>query len=219
MTAPARAYDLVIFDCDGVLVDSEEISNRVLAEHLTAIGVPTTTQESMDRYMGGSLAKVLADVEARLGHAAPADFLADYRTASYAAFATELAAVEGVEAALDALGDVPTCVASSGEHDKLRRTLGQTGLLARFEGRIFSAYDVARGKPAPDLFLHAAASVGADPAWCAVVEDSPVGVEAALAAGMAVFGFAGRTPRARLARPGVRVFARMDELPRLLKAR
>ena len=213
MSAP---FDLVIFDCDGVLVDSELISNRVLAEHLTAIGMPTTTEESMDRYMGGSLRTVLDDVEHRLGHAAPEGFIADYRAASYRAFESELRAVEGIEAALDALDGTPTCVASSGEHDKLRRTLGQTGLLPRFEGRIFSATEVARGKPAPDLFLHAAAAMGAEPARCAVVEDSPVGVEAALAAGMTVFAYTGRTPAPRLARDGVRVFGAMAELPALL---
>ncbi|CAA9489827.1 MAG: Putative phosphatase YieH [uncultured Solirubrobacteraceae bacterium] len=213
MSAP---FDLVILDCDGVLVDSEPISNRVLAEHLTAIGMPTTAEESMDRYMGGSLKAVLVDVQRRLGRAAPEDFVARYRADSYRAFESELQAVEGIEAALDALDGTPTCVASSGEHDKLRRTLGQTGLLPRFEGRIFSATEVARGKPAPDLFLHAAASMGADPARCAVVEDAPVGVQAALAAGMTVFAYAGRTPKARLARDGVRVFGAMAELPGLL---
>jgi len=208
--------DLVVFDCDGVLVDSEPISNRILAEHLTALGVPTTTQESVDRYMGGSLGAVLADVRGRLGREVPADFVARYRADCYAAFEFELVAVEGVEAALDALGDTPTCVASSGEHEKLRRTLGRTGLLPRFAGRIFSATEVARGKPAPDLFLHAAAAMGADSARCVVVEDSPVGVEAALAAGMGVLAYAGRTPAHRLERDGVRTFRAMAELPGLL---
>ncbi|MDP9383843.1 MAG: HAD family hydrolase [Actinomycetota bacterium] len=210
--------DLVIFDCDGVLVDSEPIANRILAAHLTAIGVPTTLEESMDRYMGGSLAAVVADVERRLGRPAPDDLLPRYRADCYAAFESELEAVEGIEAALDALGDARTCVASSGEHERIRRTLGRTGLLHRFEGRIFSATDVARGKPAPDLFLHAAARMGADPARCAVVEDSPVGVAAALAAGMRVLGYAGRTPPERLAGDGVRVFRAMGELPALLGA-
>ncbi|CAA9503324.1 MAG: Putative phosphatase YieH [uncultured Solirubrobacteraceae bacterium] len=211
-------FDLVIFDCDGVLVDSEPISNRVLAEHLTAIGLPTTTEESMDRYMGGSLESVLDDVQRRLGRPAPEGFVARYRADSYRAFASELRAVEGIEAVLDALDGTPTCVASSGEHEKLRRTLGQTGLLPRFEGRIFSATEVAHGKPAPDLFLHAAAVMGADPARCAVVEDAPVGVQAALAAGVAVFAYAGRTPPHRLAGDGVRVFGAMAELPVLLTA-
>ena len=210
------SYELVIFDCDGVLVDSELISNRILGEQLTALGIPTTTEQSMERYMGGSLAAVLADVERALGGPPPASLVPEYRAATYAAFERELVAVEGIEAALDALGATPTCVASSGEHDKLRRTLGRTGLLPRFEGRIFSASEVARGKPAPDLFLHAATRMGADPARCAVVEDAPVGVRAALAAGMAVFGYAGRTEPGRLAQDGVTVFRSMRELPGLL---
>ena len=210
------SYELVIFDCDGVLVDSERISNEILAEQLTALGIPTTTEQSMDRYMGGSLAAVVADVERALGRPAPASLVPEYRAATYAAFERGLRAVEGIEAALEALGDTPTCVASSGEHEKIRRTLGRTGLLARFEGRIFSATEVARGKPAPDLFVHAAARMGADPASCAVVEDAPVGVAAALAARMAVFAYAGRTPPERLARDGVTVFKSMRELPGLL---
>ena len=170
----------------------------------------------MERYMGGSLAAVLADVERALGGPPPASLVPEYRAATYAAFERELRAVEGIETALDALGERPTCVASSGEHAKIRRTLGRTALLARFEGRIFSATEVARGKPAPDLFLHAAARMGADPARCAVVEDAPVGVAAALAAGMRVFAYAGRTAPERLAREGVTVFQSMRELPGLL---
>ncbi len=209
-------FDLVVLDCDGVLVDSEPISNRILAEALTERGLPTTTEEAIERYMGGSLKAVLDDVERRIGRPAPEDLVPSYRAACYAAFETELEAVEGIEAALDALGDTLTCVASSGEHEKIRRTLGRTGLLPRFEGRIFSATEVAHGKPAPDLFLHAATCMGVDPERCAVVEDSPVGVTAALAAGMTVFGYAGRTPAEQLAREGVHVFAAMHELPVLL---
>ena len=214
MTAP----ELVIFDCDGVLVDSEPISNGVLAELLTAAGVPTTPETSMERYMGGSMAAVVADAEARRGSRLPDGFVEGYYAACTAAFDAELTAVPGIEAALDALGDRPTCVASSGRHEKIRHTLGLTGLLPRFEGRIFSAHEVARGKPAPDLFLHAAERMGFAPARCAVVEDAPVGVAAALAAGMAAFGYVGRTPPVRLAREGVRVFDSMDELPGLLSA-
>jgi HAD superfamily hydrolase (TIGR01509 family) len=211
-------YDLVIFDCDGVLVDSEPISNRILAEHLTALGVPTTPAQSVERYMGGSVASMLADVERRLGRAAPANFGADYRRACFAAFDEELEAVDGIRTVLDALDATTTrtCVASSGEHERIRHTLGLTGLLERFEGRIFSATDVARGKPAPDLFEHAAAEMGADPRRCAVVEDSPKGVAAARAAGMAVFAYAARTPREQLEGDNVRVFSRMGELPGLL---
>ena len=122
----------------------------------------------------------------------------------------------GVVEALDRI-TLPTCVASSGTHDKIRFTLGLTGLYERFAGRIFSAYEVARGKPAPDLFLYAASRMGADPAACAVVEDSPYGIEAARAAGMRAFGYAGGlTPRPWLEGPDTVIFEDMRELPRLL---
>jgi HAD superfamily hydrolase (TIGR01509 family) len=214
----SRPFDLIVFDCDGVLVDSEPISNEVLAGLLTAAGVPTTTEESLERYMGGSMGAVVADAERRLGGRLPDGLIEDYYARCAAAFDARLTAVPGIEAALDALGPIAICVASSGRHAKIRHSLGLTGLLPRFDGRIFSAHDVARGKPEPDLFLHAAARMGADPARCAVIEDAPVGIAAALAAGMAPFGYTGRTPPERLAREGVRVFSAMRELPGLLSA-
>jgi HAD superfamily hydrolase (TIGR01509 family) len=212
VTAP---YELVIFDCDGVLVDSEWISNRILAECLCALGVPTSTESSMRDYMGRSWRECVPLFEAQLGRALPADFEAGYRAKLALAFARDLTEVPGIR---DALARIParTCVASSGGHDKMKLTLGQTGLYARFEGRIFSALEVARAKPFPDLFLHAAQSLGVAPARCAVVEDSPRGVEAAVAAGMAVFGYAGRTPPESLRAAGARVFSDMRTLPELL---
>jgi HAD superfamily hydrolase (TIGR01509 family) len=207
--------DLVIFDCDGVLVDSEPLSNRILAERLTAEGLPMTREESVRDFMGRSWASVSAVVEERLGRALPGDFSERYLDALFEAFEAELEPVPGIEAALDAIA-LPTCVASSGAHERIRAALGATGLLARFDGRIFSATEVEHGKPAPDLFLHAAARMGFEPARCVVIEDSPAGVEAAQAAGMAVFGYAGRTSPAQL--DGARTFADMAELPRLLGA-
>lgn len=194
----APGVDLVILDCDGVLVDSEPLANRVFAALLTEEGLPTTFEESVERYMGLPMDAAVALVESGLGRAVRPDFLDVYHARVFEAFDAELRAVPGVEAALDAL-TVPTCVASSGEHRKIRRSLGVTGLLARFEGRIFSATDVARGKPFPDLFLHAAACLGADPDRCTVVEDSPAGVAAARAAGMRVLGYTAMTPADRLA--------------------
>ncbi len=124
--------------------------------------------------------------------------------------------MDGIVEALDRIR-IPTCVASSGSHEKMRYTLGKTGLYERFAGRIFSAAEVPRGKPAPDLFVHAAARMGVAPADCAVVEDSAVGVQAARAAGMPVFGYAGGvTPAIRLEGPGTIVFRDMRELPGLL---
>jgi len=204
---------LVIFDCDGVLVDSEPLSNRILAEHLTAIGLPTTTEESIRDYMGRSWASCAKLIEQRLGRPLP-DGLADrYHEELYAALQRELRPVAGIEAALDAI-TAPTCVASSGAHEKIRTSLGTTGLLVRFEGRIFSATEVAHGKPAPDLFLHAAAELGHAPADCVVVEDAPAGVAAGRAAGMTVLGYAALTPPDGL--DGATVFTSMAELPALL---
>src|SRR5690348_2648204 len=154
-----RRRMLVIFDCDGVLVDSEPLSNRILAERLTAIGLPTTTEDSIRDYMGRSWASCEALIEARLGRPPPDGFADGYHEELFAALRSELQPVAGVVAALDAITS-PTCVASSGAHEKIRTSLGATGLLERFEGRIFSATDVEHGKPAPDLFLHAAAAMG-----------------------------------------------------------
>jgi HAD superfamily hydrolase (TIGR01509 family) len=207
------AWELVILDCDGVLVDSEPLSNRILAERLTAIGLPTTTADSMRLYMGRSWASCVELIEERLGRPLPADFGEDYHAELFAAFTRELRPVPGVPEVLERLGAL-ACVASSGSHERIRRALAATGLLPRFEGRIFSAADVPRGKPAPDLFLHAAERMGARPEACAVVEDSPAGVQAARAAGMAVFGFARLTPAASL--EGSVVFEAMAELPALL---
>jgi HAD superfamily hydrolase (TIGR01509 family) len=204
---------LVIFDCDGVLVDSEPISNRILARRLTAIGLPTTTAESIRDYMGRSWASCQILIEQRLGRALPAGFADGYHAELYAALRSELEPVAGVAAALEQIS-APACVASSGSHEKIRTSLGTTGLLARFEGRIFSASDVEHGKPAPDLFLHAAAAMGHAPADCVVVEDAPAGVAAGRAAGMTVLGYAALTPPAEL--EGATVFTSMDELPALL---
>jgi HAD superfamily hydrolase (TIGR01509 family) len=211
------AYELVIFDCDGVLVDSEPLSNRILAERLTAIGLPTTAEQSMADYMGRSWASCQALIEQRLGRALPEGFAGGYHDELYAALRTDVEPVAGVTEALDAIA-APTCVASSGSHEKIRASLGRTGLLARFEGRIYSATEVEHGKPAPDLFLHAARACGAAPERCAVVEDAVAGVIAARAAGMDVLGYSGLTAPELLAAEGARVFASMAELPALLSA-
>jgi HAD superfamily hydrolase (TIGR01509 family) len=164
--------------------------------------------------MGRSWKNVEAWVAERRDEPLPEGFRRRYLDAMFAAFETELAPVPGVVDALDAIA-LPSCVASSGSHEKMRWTLAHTGLLERFEGRLFSAMDVEHGKPAPDLFLHAAATMGWEPAECAVVEDSAAGVEAARRAGMSALGYAGRTPAAQL--EGARVFTDMAELPALLQ--
>jgi HAD superfamily hydrolase (TIGR01509 family) len=209
-------FELVIFDCDGVLVDSERIAVRVEAELLAELGWPLSQAEIVERFMGRTTEYMDEAIEAQLGSRLPGDWRDQFQRRYREAFAAELVPVDGVLDALDQIA-VPTCVASSGSHDKLRFTLGHTGLYERFEGRIFSGYEVANGKPAPDLFLHAAARMGAGPARCAVVEDSLYGVLAARAAGMRVFGYAGGlTPVDRLEGEATVVFEDMRELPRLL---
>jgi HAD superfamily hydrolase (TIGR01509 family) len=205
----------VIFDCDGVLVDTEHISNRVLAELLTDAGLPTTFEDCMRDYRGRAMASVLALATHRLGGPLPADLTDRYYAEVEAIFARELQPVPGVMGALDRIA-LPSCVASSGPHHKMAVTLRRTGLWERFEGRIFSASEVEHGKPAPDLFLHAAHRMGFDPAATAVVEDSVPGIEAARAAGMRALAFARHTDPELLAAAGGEPFADMAELPVLL---
>jgi HAD superfamily hydrolase (TIGR01509 family) len=211
-------YDLVIFDNDGVLVDSEPISNRMLAEYLTELGHPTTYGESIRDYMGSAMHRVHDLVAERTGRRLPADFDDIFHQRVFDAFRRELRPVPGVAAVLEKLDaeGIPYCVASSGSHERMGVGLGTTGLDERFaEERIFSSQDVGRGKPAPDLFLHAAGVMGFAPERCAVVEDSPLGVEAAVAAGMDVYGFTAMTRAAKLGTANA-LFGEMSELPGLL---
>jgi len=212
-------FDLVIFDNDGVLVDSEPLANGLLAEILTGYGLELTAQECIERYLGSTLTRVRALVEAELGHAIPADFEVRYRAEVYPRLAESVRPISGVGEALDAItgAGMAVCVASSAIHERIRITLTTAGLIDRFTGRMFSAEDVAAGKPAPDLFLHAAASLGVPPERCAVVEDAPAGVEAADAAGMVVFAYAALTPRLLLEGASGGVFDDMAHLPVLLQ--
>lgn len=207
--------DAVIFDCDGVLVDSEPIAARVFAALLTEAGLPTTYEDSMRIYRGRSMSSCVMIATERLGHELPFDVVSRYYEEVEAAFPTELQPVPGVIEAIGRLG-LPDCVASSGPHHKMRITLGVTGLWDHFEGRIFSASEVEHGKPAPDLFLHAAARMGFDPARTAVVEDSVPGIEAAVAAGMRALGYAAHSTPDELRAAGGEPFTDMAELPALL---
>lgn len=211
-----RAFELLILDNDGVLVDSEPIANRVLSKLLTEYGDPTTFEETVERYMGTSLTHVREVVEAKLGHPLPADLEDRYHDELFARMRAELRPINGIEAALDAI-DLPTCVASSGTHERIEFALKTTGLYPRFAGRLFSSQDVERGKPFPDLFLYAARHLGAEPAACVVVEDSPYGVQAAKAAGMTVIGYAAMTPAERLVDADT-LITTMADLPAALLA-
>jgi len=211
-------YDLVIFDNDGVLVDSEPISNRLLAAYLTELGHPTSYEDSIRDYMGSAMHRIHELVLERTGQRLPADFDDVFHARVFAAFERELKPVAGATDVLEELAadGVPYCVASSGSHERIRVGHRTTGLDRWFdESRVFSSQDVGRGKPAPDLFLYAAERMGVAPERCVVVEDSPLGVQAAVAAGMDVYGFTAMTPAGRLA-GATQLFSGMGELSGLL---
>jgi HAD superfamily hydrolase (TIGR01509 family) len=217
---PVDYPDLVIFDCDGTLVDTERISVRVNLQLLNEVGGDYTEAEVRELFVGASLETYATLVEARLGKPLEADWIQRWSDMFRGICERELEAVDGVVDALDGIAatGVPLCVASNGMLHDVVRNLGQVGIHDRFAGRIFSATDVAVGKPAPDLFLHAAADFDTAPGRCAVVEDSVVGVLAARAAGMTVYAYAGgMTPAERLVGDGTHVFDDMRELPDLIR--
>jgi HAD superfamily hydrolase (TIGR01509 family) len=215
------AFDLIIFDCDGVLVDSEVISCRAHAQVLSRHGYPISADQVFDRFLGRSSRQARLEIEAELGRSLPDNFPAELQDELFRAFAAELQAVPHIAQALDAIAQA-VCVASSGSQPRMRASLGHTGLYDRFAPNIFSASEVANGKPAPDLFLHAAARMKTAPERCLVVEDSVPGVTGARAAGMPVLGFHGgshcgagygETLRAAGA---AAIFDDMRQLPRLI---
>ena len=183
-------FDLIIFDCDGVLVDSEVISCRAHADVLSRHGYPITQQQVFDRFLGRSTRQANSEVEAELGRALPDDFHVQLQDEQLRSFEADLEAVPHIHSALDAITQA-VCIASSGSHQRMRVTLGRTRLYDRFAPNIFSASQVANGKPAPDLFLFAASQMNVPPERCLVIEDSVPGVTGGRAAGMTVLGFHG----------------------------
>ena len=210
---------LVIFDCDGVLVDSEVISNDVLARMLSAEGLPTTLAQARRDYQGLLLGEVVLGAEAKLGRALPGGWLDAYERERNDAFRRDLEAVAGAAEAVARVvaAGIAVCVASQGKPEKIRLSLELTGLCDRFSGAaLFSAYEVPRGKPHPDLFLHAASKMTAEPDRCVVVEDTPSGATAAVAAGMRVLGYSADSDEPALRRAGAETFTSMNQLPVLL---
>ncbi|HEY2465137.1 MAG TPA: HAD family hydrolase [Steroidobacteraceae bacterium] len=213
-----KSFGLVIFDCDGVLVDSELITNRVFAQMLHELGIAVSLEDMFERFVGRSTPQCVEIVTKMLGRPVPQYFVEEYHTRSTAALKSELKAVPDIETILAAMR-IPYCVASSGSHEKMHTTLGITGLLPQFRGKMYSVTEVARSKPFPDVFLHAARQQGVMPADCAVIEDTPTGVRAGVAAGMTVFGYCGLTPKQHLIEAGAHhTFDRMRDLPGLIFA-
>jgi HAD superfamily hydrolase (TIGR01509 family) len=215
------AFDLVIFDCDGVLVDSEVISCRAHAVTLSRHGYPITAEQVFHRFLGRSTRQANLEVEAELGRKLPDAYHADLREELYGSFTADLEAIPHIAAALDRIAQ-PVCVASSGSHERMRVSLGRAGLYERLSPHIFSASQVRNGKPAPDLFLFAAAQMKTLPERSVVIEDSVPGVIGARAAGMTVFGFHGgshcRAGHAETLRAAgaVETFEDMLQLPALI---
>ncbi|WP_220093810.1 HAD family hydrolase [Gryllotalpicola protaetiae] len=207
---------LIVFDCDGVLVDSERLLQRVDMEMLGELGWPITVEEIYREHLGHTVADMVANVERHLGKPLPDGFL-NRRDEHFAALLhSELHAVPGVVAALDRLDELgyASCVASSGSHEKMRMTLGRVGMFERFAGRIFSAQDVSRGKPWPELFLHAGQRMSFPPHRCIVVEDSPAGITAARRARMRSIGYVAQTPADMLTEADTTI----DDMSRLVEA-
>lgn len=206
----------MIFDCDGVLVDSEATSNRILAEAITEAGLPLDAETVARTFEGMRLEDIQAAVEGRFGRSLPAGWLAAFEARRAAAFREGIDAIPGTAQALEQFraAQVPICVASQASVEKTELTLGLTGLLEHFEGEaLFSSRMVARGKPHPDLFLFAAAAMNVDPTRCVVVEDGVLGVRAARAARMRVLGYAPDGRAGRLEGAGAEILLSMSELP------
>lgn len=214
----------LIFDFDGVIADSEHLANRVLAEAVSGLGLPTTVEDALARYMGNRWPDVIALIESGIGRAAPKDFSDSLKAATLERFRTDLREVQGAAAFIRQFAHLPRCIASSSSLDRLHFSLDLLGLTTDFAGRVFSADMVPRGKPHPDLFLLAAERLNISPPECLVIEDSASGVRAGVAAGMTVLGLcAGSHLRAghdqRLREAGAAYIARTwsDALPLITK--
>ncbi|WP_306044712.1 HAD family phosphatase [Nioella sp. MMSF_3534] len=213
MTRP----ELVIFDCDGVLVDSETVSNRVLAENLTRHGLPMTLERSMELFVGGTMRGV-GEQARRMGADLPPDWVDEIYAETYAALRAGVDVIAGIPELLDHLdaARIPYAVGSNGSEDKMQITLGQNGLIERFKGAIFSAHTLKTAKPDPDLYLAAAAHFGVTPDRAVVLEDSATGATAAARAGMRCLGYAPHGDGAALKAKGAEIFDSMYAVPVLI---
>ena len=207
----------VIFDCDGVVVDSEHPTLVMIRDDLERYGLTLTLEELEAGYIGGTVETVAAKARAN-GARLPEDWVRDFYDRMYAMLRASVPLIPGVVGVLDALdaAGVPFAMGSNGTHEKMAITLGQHGLIERFRGHLYSGQALGRPKPAPDLFLHAAGRLGVPAAECVVVEDSAAGARAARAAGMRCYGYAPKGAHAALAAEGAILFHRMEDLPGIL---
>lgn len=221
-------FEAILFDCDGVLVDSEPITNRVLARRLAALGWEMSVEECMAIFVGKAVKDEVDQIAARTGVRVDDGWLVAFRAERDAALATEIQAIPGTLTAIPALhaawGGRIAC-ASGADRKKVDLMLQRVGLWPCFEGRIFSGHEMPRSKPAPDVYLAAAAALGADPRRCLVIEDTPTGVTAGVAAGALVWGYSPRgagghgSPHSLRAAGAAEVFTHMGDLPALLGCR
>ncbi|MBH67794.1 MAG: hydrolase [Rhodospirillaceae bacterium] len=212
-------WHLIIFDCDGVLVDSEGIANRLIAEALTELGILTSAEEALSEFLGGKLTHIKVGLECKLGITLPEDWVNGIYEKQFVEFKKNLKSIPEIEKVLETIkaAGIPMCVGSNGPPNKMEVSLGVTGLKHYFEGRIFSADHVGIPKPAPDLYLYCAGQMGVKPKNCLVIEDSPRGAKAGVTAGMTVFGYAGTGNEEALAEAGCKeVVSDMKELLELL---
>ena len=212
-------YKLVIFDCDGVLVDSEAIGNRFISEALTLAGIPISAEGALSKFLGGKLTQIKEDAEKQLGFSLPANWVDEIYKKQFSEFRKNLKSISGIEDVLDVLERIntPICVGSNGPLNKMEVSLGVTKLKDRFLGRIFSADQVENPKPAPDLYLYCADQMGVLPQHCLVIEDSPRGASAGVAAGMSVFGYTGGGDNSALKKVGcIKTFDTMQEIAAFL---
>ncbi|ESW59876.1 MAG: hydrolase [Rhodobacter sp. CACIA14H1] len=207
----------VIFDCDGVVVDSEHPTLVMVRDDLERYGLTLTLEELEAGYIGGTVETVAAKARAN-GARLPEDWVSDFYERMYAMLRASVPLIPGIVGVLDALDSagIPYAMGSNGTPEKMQITLGQHGLVERFRGHLYSGQALGRPKPAPDLYLHAAGRLGVEPARCVVVEDSAAGARAAKAAGMRCFGYAPKGAHAGLAAEGAILFNRMQDLPALL---
>lgn len=202
---------LIIFDCDGVLVDSETITNQILVDYVNEFGTDFTLERALELFRGGALSDWVTYVKEHYDISLPNDFAPTFRQRMKVAFEKDLKSVDGIEKLLVSINK-PICVASNGPLEKMDTTLKVTNLKSYFKDNVFSAYQINKWKPEPDLFLFAAEKMGFAPKDCVVIEDSPRGVRAAKLAGMKAYGFDVYGKTEELKNEGALIFTKMEQL-------